>query len=164
MPVLRNIVYFVVLAPYDNEQSDLLERVASDEKLGKIAESLSVPSHIFLLASPSATPRVFVVRSFRPADVVLRSNLIKCFTTPELMRWPGIESLYGDSLRKTKAFGSGSVMGIDGDVEEVISKGEARWDDLHNRVVEHVRSPFRDLRCRSRRSSPGRLIRQKEQR
>jgi 26S proteasome regulatory subunit N5 len=37
--VLRNIVYFVVLAPYDNEQSDLLERVSKDEKLVKVSES-----------------------------------------------------------------------------------------------------------------------------
>ncbi|KAK4055718.1 proteasome regulatory particle subunit [Microbotryomycetes sp. JL201] len=37
--VLRNIVYFVVLAPYDNEQSDLLERVFKDEKLVKVPES-----------------------------------------------------------------------------------------------------------------------------
>lgn len=37
--VLRNIVYFVVLAPYDNEQADLLERVAKDEKLLKVTES-----------------------------------------------------------------------------------------------------------------------------
>lgn len=37
--VLRNIVYFVVLAPYDNEQSDLLARVFQDEKLVKLQES-----------------------------------------------------------------------------------------------------------------------------
>lgn len=101
---LRNIVFFVVLAPYDNEQSDLLERVSKDDKLTKVPESF---------------------------------NLIKCFTTPELMRWPGIESLYGDSLRKTKAFGSAGVVGIAGDVEETESHGDARWEDLHNRVVEH---------------------------
>lgn len=39
IPVLRNIVYFVILAPYDNEQSDLLERVFKDEKLVKVPES-----------------------------------------------------------------------------------------------------------------------------
>lgn len=33
---LRNVVFFVVLAPYDNEQHDLLNRVAKDEKLQKI--------------------------------------------------------------------------------------------------------------------------------
>jgi 26S proteasome regulatory subunit N5 len=38
--VLRNIVYFVVLSPYDNEQSDLLARVSKDDKLSKVPESL----------------------------------------------------------------------------------------------------------------------------
>lgn len=37
--VLRNIVYFVVLAPHDNEQSDLLERVFKDAKLTKLPET-----------------------------------------------------------------------------------------------------------------------------
>lgn len=37
--VLRNVVYFVLLAPHDNEQSDLLERVSQDEKLVKLAET-----------------------------------------------------------------------------------------------------------------------------
>jgi 26S proteasome regulatory subunit N5 len=36
--VLRNICYFVILAPYDNEQSDLLARVFKDEKLVKLVE------------------------------------------------------------------------------------------------------------------------------
>ena len=48
--VLRNIVYFVVLAPYDNEQSDLLERVSKDDKLQKIPESLSVPAYYCAVA------------------------------------------------------------------------------------------------------------------
>jgi hypothetical protein len=50
------------------------------------------------------------------------SNLVKCFVTTELMRWPGIESIYGAFLRKTPVF-----------------KAEQRWEDLHTRVVEHVR-------------------------
>lgn len=36
--VLRNVCYFVILAPYDNEQSDLLARVFKDEKLVKLVE------------------------------------------------------------------------------------------------------------------------------
>ncbi|KAK4056568.1 proteasome regulatory particle subunit [Microbotryomycetes sp. JL221] len=104
--VLRNIVYFVVLAPYDNEQSDLLERVFKDEKLVKVPESY---------------------------------DLIKCFTTPELMRWPGVEELYGQSLRQTKVFGSKGVSGVAGDIEESDkdSQGDKRWQVLHDRVVEH---------------------------
>lgn len=37
--VLRNVVYFVLLAPHDNEQSDLLERIAKDDKLVKLPET-----------------------------------------------------------------------------------------------------------------------------
>ncbi|ORY91686.1 hypothetical protein BCR35DRAFT_286656 [Leucosporidium creatinivorum] len=104
--VLRNIVYFVVLAPYDNEQADLLERVFKDEKLLKVTESY---------------------------------DLIKCFTTPELMRWPGIEGLYGASLRGTKVFGPKGIDGVAGDIEEEAAdaQGEKRWEVLHDRVVEH---------------------------
>lgn len=38
------------------------------------------------------------------------------------MRWPGIESLYGPHLRPTTIFSSEKV-----------------WEDLHTRVIEHVR-------------------------
>jgi len=51
------------------------------------------------------------------------SNLVKCFVTTELMRWPGIVSIYGEFLRKTLVFSS-----------------EKRWEDLHTRVIEHVSS------------------------
>lgn len=33
---LRNIVYFLVLAPYDNEQNDLLHRTYKDDRLREI--------------------------------------------------------------------------------------------------------------------------------
>lgn len=33
---LRNIVYFLVLAPYDNEQNDLLHRTYKDDRLRDI--------------------------------------------------------------------------------------------------------------------------------
>ena len=39
------------------------------------------------------------------------------------MRWPGIEGIYGPTLRTTTVFGDG---------------GEKRWEDLHTRVIEHV--------------------------
>lgn len=50
------------------------------------------------------------------------SNLAKCFVTKELMRWPGVESLYGPHLRPATIFSSDKV-----------------WEDLHTRVIEHVR-------------------------
>ncbi|KAI8809001.1 hypothetical protein BJ742DRAFT_805895 [Cladochytrium replicatum] len=36
MQVLANVILFVVLSPYDNEQSDLIQRIYSDPKLSKI--------------------------------------------------------------------------------------------------------------------------------
>jgi 26S proteasome regulatory subunit N5 len=54
------------------------------------------------------------------ADLALHYNLLKCFVTRELMRWPGIEAMYGTFLRKTPVFESNK-----------------RWEDLHTRVIEH---------------------------
>ncbi|GAA5927893.1 uncharacterized protein JCM15063_006028 [Sporobolomyces koalae] len=104
--ILRNIVFFVILAPYDNEQSDLLNRVYKDERLKEMKECY---------------------------------DLVKCFIDPELRRWPNIEELYGDALRKTRVFGPKGTAGVDGDIEEddQHSKGDERWKVLHDRIVEH---------------------------
>lgn len=62
------------------------------------------------------------------------------------MRWPGIESLYGPSLRQSPIFASDSTLGKKTGVraegkkaEEIERPGELRWETLHKRVVEHVR-------------------------
>ncbi|KAI0785093.1 PCI-domain-containing protein [Abortiporus biennis] len=84
---LEHIVYYIVLAPHDNEQSDMLHRLFNDPALLKLE---------------------------------LQYALVKCFTTPELMRWPGIEQIYGSHLRKTTIF-----------------KSDKLWEDLHTRIIEH---------------------------
>ncbi|KIY69133.1 hypothetical protein CYLTODRAFT_430568 [Cylindrobasidium torrendii FP15055 ss-10] len=84
---LEHIVYYVVLAPHTNEQSDMLHRLFIDPALEKLE---------------------------------IHYNLVKCFVTRELMRWPGIAQLYGDVLKKTPVFSL-----------------EKRWEDLHMRVIEH---------------------------
>jgi hypothetical protein len=43
------------------------------------------------------------------------------------MRWPGIETIYGPTLRTTTVFGPGGE-----------GEGDKRWEDLHARVIEHV--------------------------
>ncbi|KZT05826.1 PCI-domain-containing protein [Laetiporus sulphureus 93-53] len=84
---LEHIIYYVVLAPHDNEQSDMLHRLSKDPALEKLE---------------------------------LQRALVNCFTTPELMRWPGIEEMYGPLLRQTSVFSSDKL-----------------WEDLHTRVIEH---------------------------
>ncbi|KAF5385454.1 hypothetical protein D9757_005434 [Collybiopsis confluens] len=84
---LEHIIYYIVLSPHDNEQSDMLHRIYNNPALEKLQ---------------------------------LHYNLVKCFVTRELMRWPGIVELYGKFLRSTPVF---SI--------------EKRWEDLHTRVIEH---------------------------
>lgn len=107
-PLLRNIIFFTILAPYDNEQNDLLHRILKDDedRLAQLPDCL---------------------------------NLAKCFTTPELTRWPRIESLYGPSLRQTKVFGPNGTTGVEGDIEEEINagQGDKRFEELHKRIIEH---------------------------
>ncbi|KAF9229079.1 26S proteasome non-ATPase regulatory subunit 12 [Gyrodon lividus] len=84
---LEHIVYYVVLAPHDNEQSDVLHHWFVNPALEKLE---------------------------------LHYNLVKSFVTRELMRWPGIESIYGHFLRTTPVFSNAK-----------------QWEDLHTRVIEH---------------------------
>ncbi|KAF9244523.1 hypothetical protein BU15DRAFT_85903 [Melanogaster broomeanus] len=84
---LEHIVYYVVLAPHNNEQSDMLHHWFVNPALEKLE---------------------------------LHYNLVKSFVTRELMRWPGIESIYGPFLRTTPVFSLAKP-----------------WEDLHTRVIEH---------------------------
>jgi 26S proteasome regulatory subunit N5 len=60
-------------------------------------------------------------------------DLLKCFITTELMRWPMIEQIYGPTLGQNPAL-AGS--------DEASRK---RLKELHNRVIEHVR--YQDELC-----------------
>ncbi|KAJ3320022.1 26S proteasome non-ATPase regulatory subunit 12 [Boothiomyces sp. JEL0866] len=89
---LANIVFFIVLSPFDHEQSDLIHRIYQDPNLKKL---------------------------------VLHRELLKCFITNELMRWPKIEEVYGPTLKATAVFTQAS------------EEGKKRYQDLHKRVIEH---------------------------
>jgi 26S proteasome regulatory subunit N5 len=90
--ILRFIVMFIALAPYDNEQSDLIHRISLDKNFEKLP---------------------------------LYKQLLKSFTTVELMRWPKIDQMYKAELQKSFVF-SATAPG-----------GSGRWKDLHDRVIEH---------------------------
>lgn len=57
-------------------------------------------------------------------------DLLKCFTTSELMRWSQIKELYESELRAGASATGVFDMGTD--------EGNKRWEDLRKRVVEHV--------------------------
>uniref|UniRef100_A0A8C7KU57 26S proteasome non-ATPase regulatory subunit 12 n=1 Tax=Oncorhynchus kisutch TaxID=8019 RepID=A0A8C7KU57_ONCKI len=95
---LKSVVLYVILAPYDNEQSDLVHRINEDKKLEEI------PKY---------------------------KDLLKQFTTMELMRWASLVEDYGKELRE------GSPDSPATDVFNCSEEGEKRWKDLKNRVVEH---------------------------
>ncbi|KAL7423115.1 proteasome regulatory particle subunit [Cryptotrichosporon argae] len=109
--VLENIMIYVVLAPYSNEQSDMLHKLYAEPALQK------APLHF---------------------------DLVKCFVTKELMRWPGIQEIYGPTLRQSAVFSSNSTLGMKTGKEvgreaddTPANPGDARWDQLHKRVIEH---------------------------
>lgn len=68
-------------------------------------------------------------------------ELLKCFVTKELMRWPSIGQLYGPALRQSPVFAPDSTLGLKtGPTSETKTDdkpGESRWEALHKRVVEH---------------------------
>ncbi|KAJ3246378.1 26S proteasome non-ATPase regulatory subunit 12 [Chytriomyces hyalinus] len=88
---LQNVVFFVILSPFDNEQSDLIHRIYEDANLSKLG---------------------------------LLKDLVKCFVTNELVRWPKIEEIYGPTLKATSVF-------------DKSEGGQARLKALHERVIEH---------------------------
>ncbi|XP_055038462.1 26S proteasome non-ATPase regulatory subunit 12 [Paramisgurnus dabryanus] len=95
---LKSVVLYVILAPYDNEQSDLVQRISTDKKLEEI------PKY---------------------------KDLLKKFTTMELMSWSNVVNDYGKELRE------GSMGTPDTDVFTNTEEGKKRWKNLKNRVVEH---------------------------
>lgn len=68
-------------------------------------------------------------------------DLLKCFTTAELMRWSYIKEVYESELRT-----GSSATGV---FEQATDEGKKRWEDLRKRVVEHVSviSSFNSLCC-----------------
>jgi 26S proteasome regulatory subunit N5 len=88
---LQLVVAFVCLAPFDNEQHDLANRINEDKKLSQI------PEYKFELFSSS------IIND--------RRNLLTAFLTQELMRWPQLEKSYAGELNKHSFF---SDVGSDG--------------------------------------------------
>ncbi|KAF8756179.1 motif in proteasome subunits, Int-6, Nip-1 and TRIP-15 [Rhizoctonia solani] len=97
------------------------------ETEGRGRSTLEYIVYYVVLASHSNEQSDMLHRLYNDPELAkldLQYNLAKCFVTRELMRWPGIEGLYGAQLRETSVFGRAK-------------DGEKRWEDLHMRVIEH---------------------------
>ncbi|XP_018645855.1 proteasome regulatory subunit-related [Schistosoma mansoni] len=93
--VLRHVIIYLLLSPYDNEQHDLMCR----RKLVKDMEKIQI-----------------------------YFDMLKAFTTQELLKWDEFSKLYEHALRtETDVFSKKT--------DE--SECETRWRDLHLRVIEH---------------------------
>lgn len=96
---LKNVVLYAILAPYDNEQSDLIHRVSLEKSLDEIPEY---------------------------------KELLKAFTTAELISWNFVVSQYEVLLRQ------GTPTCLATDVFQSNTKqGETRWKHFKSRIVEH---------------------------
>lgn len=96
---LQHVCVFAILASYDNEQADLLERVSQEEKL---------------------------------EEIMSYKQLLKNFTTKELIHWGKFKELYEVELC------SGSEQNkATGVFDQSNEKGKKCWADLRKRVVEH---------------------------
>lgn len=96
---LKNVVLYAILAPYDNEQSDCIQRLSLEKHINEIPEY---------------------------------KQLLKAFTTPELISWNYILTQYETLLRQ------GTPKSLQTDVFQLnTTDGDKRWKDFKSRVVEH---------------------------
>jgi len=96
---LRNVVLYIVLSPYDNEQADLIARISEEVHL---------------------------------EEITLYKELLKNFTTSELIHWTRFRDLYEKEL----CVGSDANPAT-GVFKKETEQGAKRWSDLKKRVVEH---------------------------
>ena len=106
--VLQSVLIFVVLAPFGNEQSDLLARVVREDPVKN--------DQIGWVGG--------FVKRFTDGELMRYNPLYVVLT----FRWPMVVEVYGSELRFTDIFA----------IDKGDGKGQARWETLSKRVTEHV--------------------------
>ncbi|KAK7113343.1 26S proteasome non-ATPase regulatory subunit 12-like [Littorina saxatilis] len=96
---LKCVVLYLALAPYGNDQSDLIHRIKEEKHLEQIPK-------------------------YR--------DLLKCFTTPELIQWKMLCQNFETELKTGTATSPPTHV-----FNPKQENGVKRWTDLKNRVVEH---------------------------
>lgn len=119
LQALKNAALYVLLAPFDHEQSDLLHRVAQEKKLQYL------PIYKYDPVSVLRTQIEFHVHLYF-------REVLECFKRNELLVWVEFQARFAPSLREGAS--DGPAPGVFGS-DEV---GERQWEDFRKRVVEHV--------------------------
>lgn len=115
---LQCMISYVVLAPYDNEQSDMMHRIQDDKNLEHM------PAYRW-------SPEFGTFDKFLLLFLLSR-KLLKSFLTEEIIQWKGfVTELEKDLRQGTKDLPSVYVLRADTD------GGLARWEHLLQRVIEH---------------------------
>lgn len=156
------MVLYLILAPYNNEQSDLIHRAKQEKSLEGIPlyryfelitltlawyssqETCSLwnDRHYFLehTIQPSilfriAIHTITIVQEHGSLCCHIESayfdrDLLKCFTTAELMNWAHLQETY-----KAELSSGPTATGV---FDLNTETGKTHWEDLRKRVVEHV--------------------------
>lgn len=113
---LKCAAVYVVLAPFDHEQSDLLHRVAADKRMAEL------PLYRYACAmSAMHYPLIVRVRARSACR-----DLLKAFTTVELIKWALFEARFkADVLSLPQVQEHGA---------------QALWETMRERLIEHVRA------------------------
>jgi 26S proteasome regulatory subunit N5 len=109
--VLQNVLIFVVLSPYGNEQSDLLARVVREDPVKN---------------NQMGWVGGFVKR-FTDGEL-MRYHPCSLGSLTDCRRWPMVQQVFGVQLRQTDIF----------TIDKGDGKGQLRWETLSKRVTEHV--------------------------
>lgn len=118
--VLKNIVVYVMLAPYGNEQWDLVNRINQDKKLLKLPFYKYALLHFPPYASPARAHTHTYAFYFR--------ELLQSIVNQEVMPWQKFTAVFGEELFKAEAM-------------TVVKADVDRKEEMHKRIVEHV-CPF----------------------
>ena len=84
--ILRSIALYAILAPHNNEQSDIVHHIMTDSKLDDL--KLAPPGNAFSLL-----------------------DIMKSFNGPELMNWDFVLKYYAPTLQSTKIFSLNTLEG-----------------------------------------------------
>ncbi|KAI5295547.1 hypothetical protein KEM52_001036 [Ascosphaera acerosa] len=131
---LQRIIYYIVLSPYDNEQHDLLYRIAADPRISQVPVEASLLKKFTVqelmrwpVFAEEFGPHLCATDVFesKPVSLIGRSAASSTTTSP---------SLAASSSTSPALAAAGAGLGLPARDED---KPFEHWTDLRKRVIEH---------------------------